>query len=190
VFGRDDAPPAQLSEAVAASCAVPGIYRPVRIAGRTYVDGGAWSPSKLDCVARAGLDLVLCLNPLSTLPEELARGGRGALRGGLRRATGRRLGWEAHRLEERGTAVVTLQPVLADLAVMGGNLMSATRRHRVLETAQRTVAAQLRSTDLPRLLAEQPRVPEHRLRRPPGPVETWPVEALPAGTSVVRRQHA
>jgi NTE family protein len=116
---------AWLAGAVAASCAVPGIYRPVRIGDRTYVDGGAWSPSNPDCVARAGLDLVLCLNPLSTLPEELAGGGRGALRGGLRRATGRRLGWEARRLEERGTAVVTLQPVLADLAVMGGNLRLA-----------------------------------------------------------------
>ncbi|MCW2681948.1 MAG: patatin-like phospholipase family protein, partial [Frankiales bacterium] len=98
VFGRQDAPPAQLSEAVAASCAVPGIYRPVRIGDRTYVDGGAWSPSNLDCVAREQLDLVLCLNPLSSRPEELLRAGRGAVRGGMRRTTGRRLGWEARRL--------------------------------------------------------------------------------------------
>jgi predicted acylesterase/phospholipase RssA len=186
VFGRDDAPEADLSAAVAASCAVPGIYRPVRIGDRTYVDGGAWSPSNLDCVARADLDLVVCLNPLSATAEELARAGRGAVRGRMRRATGRRLGWEARRLRELGTAVVLVQPGADDLAVMGGNMMSTVRRHRVLSTAQATVAAQLESTNLRELLAEQPRIAEHRLRRPPGHVEEWPAEFLPPGTSVAR----
>jgi NTE family protein len=184
VFGRDDAPEADLSAAVAASCAVPGIYRPVRIGDRMYVDGGAWSPSNLDCVARADLDLVVCLNPLSATPEELVRAGRGALRGRMRRTTGRRLGWEARRLRERGTSVVLVQPVTEDLAVMGGNMMSTARRHAVLSRAQRTVAAQLADGELARLLADQPRIAEHRLHRPPGPVDEWPTDALPPGTSV------
>jgi len=184
VFGRPGSPEAELTEAVAASCAVPGIYRPVTIGGGRYVDGGAWSPSNLDCVAQADLDLVVCLNPMSSRPEELARAGRGALRGRLRRTNGRRLGWEARRLRDRGTTVVLVQPCADDLAVMGGNLMSTARRHLVLETAQRTAAEQVAALDLPRLLADQPRVPAHRLRRPDGPVETWPPEALPAGTSV------
>jgi NTE family protein len=184
VFGREDAPPAELAAAVAASCAVPGIYRPVLIGDRTYVDGGAWSPSNLDSVARADLDLVLCLNPLSSRPEELLRAGRGSVRGGMRRATGRRLGWEARRLRERGTQVALLQPVAQDLDVMGGNLMSTARRHLVLETAQRTVAQQIARSDLAALLASQPRAPEHRVRRPTGDVRTWPHEALPPGTSV------
>ena len=193
VFGREDAPAADLSEAVAASCAVPGVYRPVRIGGRIYVDGGAWSPSNLDCVARAELDLVLCLNPLSTRPEELARAGRGAVRGGMRRTVGKRLGWEARRLRELGTQVVLVQPVAEDLAVMGGNMMSTVRRHRVLETAQRTVRAQLAETGVLEAFAGVPRAPEHRLRRPDGSVQDWPAEALPPRTSVapvVRSQEA
>jgi NTE family protein len=184
VFGRDDAPPAHLSEAVAASCAVPGVYRPVLIGDRRYVDGGAWSPSNLDCVARADLDLVLCLNPLSTRPEDLTEARRGRVRGVMRRSVGRRLGWEARRLRERGTAVVMVQPVAEDLAVMGGNMMSTARRHRVLETAQRTVAAQIAHIGLRDLLADQPRALPHRLRRPEGPVQIWPPEALPPRTSI------
>ncbi len=66
-FGRSDAPEAELDDAVAASCAIPGFYRPVRIGDRHYVDGGIWSTSNLDIVRGLGLDLVICLNPTSTL---------------------------------------------------------------------------------------------------------------------------
>jgi NTE family protein len=190
VFGRDDAPPADLSAAVAASCAVPGLYRPVTIGDRTYLDGGAWSPSNLDCVARAELDLVVCLSPMSSRLEDLRAAGRGRVRGAVRRSVGRRLGWEARRLRERGTAVVLLQPGPEDLAVMGGNLMSTARRHLVLETAQRTTAARVAEGDLAELLADQPRAAEHRLRRPAGPVQDWPAEALPPRTSVDPRARA
>src|SRR4029434_8874067 len=47
-FGRKDAPKAELADAVAASCAIPGFYRPVEIGGRRYVDGGTYSTSNLD----------------------------------------------------------------------------------------------------------------------------------------------
>lgn len=184
VFGRADAPPAELSEAVAASCAVPGVYRPVRIGGRTYVDGGAWSASNLDCVGRLDLDLVICLNPLSSRPEELAALGRGRVRGGMRRSVGRRLGWEAGRLRERGTEVVLVQPVGADLEVMGGNMMSTARRHLVLETAKRTTSQQLQACGVTDALMGLTPAPDHRLRRPPGDVRSWPAGSLPVGTSV------
>ena len=58
---------ASLADAVAASCAVPGFYRPVRIGGRRYIDGGVHSLSNLDMLADLGLDLVICLNPTSSL---------------------------------------------------------------------------------------------------------------------------
>ena len=44
VFGAPGAPEADVPDAVAASCAVPGLFRPVRIGGRDYVDGGVWGP--------------------------------------------------------------------------------------------------------------------------------------------------
>ena len=60
-------PTPTLADAVAASCAIPGFYRPVKIGGRRYVDGGVCSASNLDLLAGRGLDLVICLNPPSSL---------------------------------------------------------------------------------------------------------------------------
>ena len=54
VFGRAGAPAAELADAVAASCAIPGFYRSVRIGGRRYVDGGVRSTSNLDALAGEG----------------------------------------------------------------------------------------------------------------------------------------
>ena len=49
-------------EAVAASCAVPGVYPPVPIEGRSYVDGGARSGSNADLLADC--DRVLAFTPV------------------------------------------------------------------------------------------------------------------------------
>ena len=65
-FGRLDAPSAEIADAVAASCAIPGFYRPGEDRRRRYVDGGVCSASNLDLLAGRGLDLVICLNPLSS----------------------------------------------------------------------------------------------------------------------------
>jgi NTE family protein len=41
VFGSRSAPPATVGPAVAASCAIPAVFAPVRIDDRLYVNGGA-----------------------------------------------------------------------------------------------------------------------------------------------------
>lgn len=51
-----------LVEAVAASCAVPGVYPPVPIQGREYVDGGARTGSNADLLTDC--DRVLALTPV------------------------------------------------------------------------------------------------------------------------------
>ena len=62
----------------------------------------------------------------------------------MRSAAGRRLGHEARKLREAGTRVLVLQPAERDLALMGFNLMSGSRRLEVMEQARRSVANELR----------------------------------------------
>jgi NTE family protein len=59
-FDRDSGVP--LLKAVAASCAVPGVYPPVTIDGRRYVDGGMRSSANTDLAS--GHDRVVVLAPI------------------------------------------------------------------------------------------------------------------------------
>src|SRR5512133_2514707 len=129
-FGRAGAPPADLADAVAASCAIPGIYHPVKIGGRRYVDGGIYSASNLDLLRDAGLDLVICLNPTSPLHPIRAINPRDAFNIVFQRVSGRRLGSEAKKLRAAGTEVVLVQPLHEDLVAMGPNLMSRRNRNQ------------------------------------------------------------
>lgn len=67
-FGAPGAPVAALRDAVAASSAVPMIYQPVEIDGRTYVDGGVASGTNLDLLLEwhEPLDLVLVVAPMAS----------------------------------------------------------------------------------------------------------------------------
>jgi len=57
VLGKGNA-----GQAVRASCAIPGVFRPVRIAGRMYVDGGVASPVAVDAARKLGADVVIAVD--------------------------------------------------------------------------------------------------------------------------------
>jgi len=67
VFGAPGAPKASVADAVQASCAIPGVFKPVRIDGREFVDGGAWSITNLDAAPVSRGTRVLCLEPTGAL---------------------------------------------------------------------------------------------------------------------------
>jgi NTE family protein len=67
VFGAPGAPKASVADAVQASCAIPAVFKPVRIDGREYVDGGAWSVTNLDAAPVSRGSRVLCLEPTGAL---------------------------------------------------------------------------------------------------------------------------
>lgn len=53
-----------ISKAVAASSAVPIIYRPVRLKGHDFVDGGLRGNASLDVAIERGANMVVCINPM------------------------------------------------------------------------------------------------------------------------------
>lgn len=59
----------ELARAVASSCAVPGVYPPITIKGRRYIDGGARSATSIDAVA--GARRVVSLAVVGNLGREL-----------------------------------------------------------------------------------------------------------------------
>lgn len=173
VFGGPGAPPAGLSEAVLASCAIPGWFEPVTIGGRRYVDGGMWSSSNADLLAGAGLDEIFVLAPMASAAYDRPEGWRARVERRLRVASTRRCLAEAREVQLAGTSVTVLGPGPEDLALMGHNLMAPARRRAVLESAARTGLA---------AFAEPP-------PRPPA-IAAEPSTAVPGGPSVAGRPPA
>lgn len=64
--------------AVRASSAVPGVFQPVRIGGRLYVDGGLVSPVPVRFARQMGADFVIAVN-ISAQPEMQAATGASTL---------------------------------------------------------------------------------------------------------------
>jgi NTE family protein len=124
-----------------------------------YVDGGVWSPSNLDLLARVdeaedAVDVVVALNPMSSLSPGLPTTIFERIERRVRAAMGRRLGREARRLRARGVRLLLIQPEAEDLAAMGLNLMDPARRSDVLHTAIRTVERRLNEPDAVEVLAD------------------------------------
>jgi NTE family protein len=119
VLGRPGAPEATLHEAVLASCAIPGVYPPVRAGGLTLVDGGAHSSTNLDLAAKAGCEVIVGVAPMAFDPADPpARGGQVA-----RRVPTRALHGETRLARRRGADVLLVRPSAAEVGLHGHRLM-------------------------------------------------------------------
>jgi NTE family protein len=114
VFTRDSE--VDLVSAVAASCAVPTVWPPVAIDGRTYMDGGMRSTANVD-VAR-GAERVVVLAPL---PRSFSR--KSSIRAQL------------ERVGPRAWSVV--DPDAEALAAFGRNLLDPSKRRAAAEAGLR-----------------------------------------------------
>ena len=63
VFGPDEVSSFKISEAIQASTAMPGFYKPVNLGGIDYVDGGVQDTASIDIAIAKGADLIICYNP-------------------------------------------------------------------------------------------------------------------------------
>nr|WP_253195146.1 patatin-like phospholipase family protein [Hydrogenophaga sp. A37] len=102
LFRRGDA-----AQAVRASSAVPGLFNPVAIAGREYVDGGLVAPVPVRQVREMGAEVVLAVD-ISADPQDLPSNGLLSL---LPKTTAI-MGQSINRLELAGANVV-VRPALA-----------------------------------------------------------------------------
>jgi NTE family protein len=64
VFGAEGWDDVPISRAVAASAALPMLYKPVEVKGRELVDGGIVSTTNLDIAVEAGAEFIVVVNPL------------------------------------------------------------------------------------------------------------------------------
>jgi NTE family protein len=131
VFGTQSAPAATVGQAVEASCAVPGLFRPVTIKGRDYVDGGAWSPTNIDVLPARGGMQVLCLTPTGRV--QAMRSPTFVWRAMSRSATT----VELAALRRKGATVRVVAPDLESARAMGENLMDHIPREGVFAAGHR-----------------------------------------------------
>ncbi|MDQ6838889.1 MAG: patatin-like phospholipase family protein [Actinomycetota bacterium] len=150
VFGREGAPNATVGQAVAASCAIPSYFRPVRIAGDRYVDGGVRSMINLSLVADLGLDMVIVSSPMSWASRWPGVGVDVA----LRQLSRQQLSRELRMVRSRGSEVTAFQPTRRMTVAMGPNAMDARRRKLVSREAYRSTLAYLADAEQGRHLGE------------------------------------
>jgi NTE family protein len=143
-----------ISRAVQASCALPGLFPPVEIDQRLFVDGALKKTVHASIALEEGVDLMLCVNPLVPFRME------GIARGGLPKVLSQtfrtlihsrlELGMKHYARDYPHTDIVLLEPDGSDPELFGANTFSyGQRRHYAEHAYQRTRAW---------LLAQAPRL--------------------------------
>jgi predicted acylesterase/phospholipase RssA len=153
-----------ISEAVAASAALPGLFPPVAIDGRWYVDGALKKTLHAGVLLDMGLDLVLCLNPLvpfdgsfshhrmlgsavepiphlvdGGLPVVLSQTFRSLIHSRLE------LGLRGYDRSHPGTDIVLFEPSHRDPELFLANTFGYSQRRLLAEHAYQRTRADLRS---------------------------------------------
>lgn len=155
-FGEPGRRQVPISRAIQASTALPGLYRPVRIGGHDYVDGGVKKTAHINLAIQHGADLVICINPIVPILND---GLRGPLKGHLSdkgityvldqafRITlhGRmQYGLERYAREHPEVDILLIEPSRDDMRMFGYNIMRYDARQVVAEDGYRSVLASFR----------------------------------------------
>ena len=111
-----------LERAVAASCAVPGMFPPVQVGDGRFVDGGVWSGSNADALLGSGVDAAVFVGPLVGDT-------------GLGRVCGLALERERALLAGEGIALLDVVPG-ERFAVVGQDLMNPAHRAAALDAGR------------------------------------------------------
>ncbi|MEN8182013.1 MAG: patatin-like phospholipase family protein [Myxococcota bacterium] len=77
IFGPDENCELSISQAVQASTALPIFYKPARINGVDYMDGGIRHTANIDIAIEKGADLIICYNPFRPFLNRIDADGTG-----------------------------------------------------------------------------------------------------------------
>lgn len=152
--GRDEVP---ISLAIQASTALPGLYTPVEVKGRNYIDGVARRTVHASVALNAGADLLFCINPIVPIHVQLeghanrllngqkARDGRSLADRGLPSVLSqtfraivdsrKRTGFKKYEHTHPEADIILIEPECDDTSMFFSNIFSFKKRHEVCEHA-------------------------------------------------------
>lgn len=158
-FGSPGLEHVPISQAVQASTALPGLYPPVEIDGRHYVDGVLLKTMHGSLALEAGAELLICLNPIvpvdtaRAVEEGVMRRGRLLDRGlptvlsqALRTLVHSRLEAAMGRYQSLfdGAEVVLIEPRRDDYRMFFTNIFSFSNRRAICSHAYQATRCELR----------------------------------------------
>ena len=158
VFGTPGEDHVPVSTAVQASAALPGLFPPVEIDGRYYVDGALKKTLHASVALKEGADLVLCINPLVPFDSELAvKRGAGRhqklVQGGLPVVLAQtfrsiihsrmQVGLARYKTDYRNADVVLFEPNSDDADMFFTNMFSYSSRRHLCEHAYQKTRVEL-----------------------------------------------
>jgi NTE family protein len=164
-FGQPGFDHVPISKAVQASAALPGLFPPVEIGGRFYVDGALKKTLHASVLLDEDVDLLICLNPLvpfnsSEAPQHrvLSSGEERIPRlvdGGLPVVLSQtfrtmihsrlQLGMKAYERNHPGTTILLFEPDQRDPEMFLANTFSYSQRRALAEHAYQQTRQMLRS---------------------------------------------
>ena len=144
-----------IAKAVSASSAVPGLFKPVIIDGRSYVDGALTKTLHASVALNQGAKLVLCVNPLvpyggtsldevssqKTVTSSLSTVLRQTIRTVIRSRMS--VGLEKYKTTHPDAKIVLLEPSRLDADTFFTDIFSLSGRRRLCEHAYLSTRADL-----------------------------------------------
>ena len=163
VLGGADWDDVPISRAVAASTALPMVYKPVEIKGRHLVDGGLRSTTNVDVAVEAGAKFVIVVNPLVPYVNDFQKVIPTMLGSRVRRVRDMgfpQIGYQAFKLiahqrlheavahwKERypGVDIILIEPDPNDELMFETNILNFTRRVEIARHGFESVTLKLAS---------------------------------------------
>lgn len=161
VLGRDEWAGVPISQAVAASGALPIVYEPYTLRGRQLIDGGMYSTTNVDVAVEEGATFILVVNPLVPYVNDFQSGlptasgskvprvsdmGMGAIANqAFRMLAHNRLHRALHNWDQAypDVDIILIEPALDDALMFGTSILDFTSRLTVAKHGFESVTVRL-----------------------------------------------